>query len=174
MRTVTLQKDTDCPCRKCYPSRMPLKSAITIAPRASPATGCKNVTCPVAGEITIRQAHVTPHAGGGGRVRHRAGSAHGAPATDWPRISNGALQRAYAAGARRNKHADQLALRMCKRLPVRWEKRTCSGQARIQVPAWWCRRCSSAWLVDKRPKRVISRQCVLLLLSDLLLGARQH
>jgi len=36
----------DCPCRKCYPSRMPLKSATTSTTRANPATGCSNVTCP--------------------------------------------------------------------------------------------------------------------------------
>ena len=41
--------------RKCYPSRMPLKSATTSATRANQVTGCNNVTCPVAGEITIRQ-----------------------------------------------------------------------------------------------------------------------
>ena len=34
---------------------MPLKSATTSATRASPATACNNVTCPVAGEIKIRQ-----------------------------------------------------------------------------------------------------------------------
>src|SRR5437879_731856 len=42
------------PCGKCYPSRMPLKSATTSTTRANPAKGCNNVTCPVAGEI-IRQ-----------------------------------------------------------------------------------------------------------------------
>jgi hypothetical protein len=36
---------------------MPLKSATTRTTRANPATGCNNVTCPVAGEITIRQPH---------------------------------------------------------------------------------------------------------------------
>jgi hypothetical protein len=45
----------ECPCRKCYPSRMPLNSATTSATRTNPATGCNNVTCPVAREITIRQ-----------------------------------------------------------------------------------------------------------------------
>jgi hypothetical protein len=49
---------SNCPCRKCYPSRMLLKSATTSATRANPATGCNNVTCPVAGEITIRQPQV--------------------------------------------------------------------------------------------------------------------
>src|SRR6267154_2955628 len=38
-----------CPCRKCYPSRMPLKSATTRTTRANPAKAC-NVTCPVAGK----------------------------------------------------------------------------------------------------------------------------
>ena len=36
---------------------MPLKSATTSTTRANPAKGC-NVTCPVAGEITIRQPQV--------------------------------------------------------------------------------------------------------------------
>jgi hypothetical protein len=50
-----------CPCRKCYPSRMPLKSgsATTSTTRAKPATGCNNVTYSVAGEITIRQPQGT-------------------------------------------------------------------------------------------------------------------
>jgi hypothetical protein len=52
---AAMQLAVDFPCRKCYPSRMPLKSATTSATRANPATGCNNVTCPVAGEITIRQ-----------------------------------------------------------------------------------------------------------------------
>jgi hypothetical protein len=32
-----------------------LKSAVTSSSRANPATECDNVTCPAAGEITIRQ-----------------------------------------------------------------------------------------------------------------------
>jgi len=36
----------------------PLKSATTSSSRANPATECDNVTCPVAGEITIRQPQV--------------------------------------------------------------------------------------------------------------------
>src|ERR1700675_1763705 len=43
---------------KCYPSRMPLKSATTSTSRANPAKGCNNVTCHVAAEITIRQPQV--------------------------------------------------------------------------------------------------------------------
>src|SRR6266576_2102551 len=52
--TTKLYGCTTRPCLKCYPSRMPLKSATTSTTRANPAKGC-NVTCPVAGEITIRQ-----------------------------------------------------------------------------------------------------------------------
>jgi hypothetical protein len=44
-----------CPYRKCYPARMPLKSAPTGSIRANAATECNNVTCPAPGEITIRQ-----------------------------------------------------------------------------------------------------------------------
>ncbi len=43
---------------------MPLKSAPPGATRANPATGCNNVTCPVAGEITIRQPQVEEVADG--------------------------------------------------------------------------------------------------------------
>src|SRR5438045_4910833 len=46
------------PYPKCYPSRMPLKSATTSTTRANPAKGYNNATCPVAGEITIRQPQV--------------------------------------------------------------------------------------------------------------------
>src|SRR5437879_6637291 len=53
--TTKLYGCTTRPCLKCYPSRMPLKSATTSTTRANPAKGCNNVTCPVAGEITIRQ-----------------------------------------------------------------------------------------------------------------------
>jgi TonB family protein len=39
-------------------ARAPLKSATTSANRPNSATGCNNVTCPVAVEITIRQPQV--------------------------------------------------------------------------------------------------------------------
>jgi hypothetical protein len=41
-----------------YPVRTPLKSATTSSSRANSATECDNVTCPAAGEITIRQPHL--------------------------------------------------------------------------------------------------------------------
>jgi hypothetical protein len=44
-------------------ARMPLKSAITCSIRAHPGTECNNLSCPVAGEITIRQPQVTRNRG---------------------------------------------------------------------------------------------------------------
>ena len=43
--TTKLYGCTTRPCLKCYPSRMPLKSATTSTTRANPAKGCNNMPC---------------------------------------------------------------------------------------------------------------------------------